>query len=40
MSHTRRIFWFVALYVASIAAFALVTLSIRGLLQLAQGLAS
>ena len=36
MSHIKKIMWFAVLYVASVAAFALVTLSIRALLQLAQ----
>jgi len=40
MRLTQRLLWFAALYLASIAALAFVTLSIRGLLQLAQALAS
>ncbi len=38
MSRIRRLAWFSALYVASIATFALVTLSLRALLHLAQRL--
>ena len=40
MRRMRRLLWFATLYVASIAVFTLVTLSIRGVLQLAQGFAS
>ena len=40
MSRLQKVMWFSALYVASVAAFALATLSIRALLQLAQRLAT
>jgi hypothetical protein len=39
MSRIPKVVWFAALYVASVAAFALATLSIRALLQVAQRLA-
>ena len=38
MSRIPRTVWFAALYVASLAAFALFTLSLRALLQFAQSL--
>ncbi len=38
MSRTQRALWFGALYVASLAAFTLFTLSLRALLQFAQSL--
>ena len=39
MSGFRKILWFSVLYLASVAAFAVLTLSIRALLHLVQRLA-
>jgi hypothetical protein len=38
MSRIPKVLWFSALYVASIATFALFTFSVRALMQLAQRL--